>query len=250
MKIAVSAKQIPDPAIEAVYENGVISRPEEQVLDDTDRYGIELALQIKESIGAEIIVVSMSPEGTQKGIQQALQMGPDRAMLVSDSKLKNANSLTTSKVLSDLIKKLEVDYFICGVESTDGYTGLVPQQVARILNLPCISYIKSAEISDKDIIATRQTITGSETLKIPSTGVLSVTAGGVEPRYPNFKDIMAAKSKEVEVISLDDLKTDISNTLKYIEISEASIKSAGEKVIDEGQGAEMIYNKLKELKAT
>jgi len=84
MKIAVCAKQIPDPAIAVSYEGGAISRPEEQVLDDTDRYGIELALQIKEAMNAEVIVVSMGPEGTQKGIQQALQMGPDRAVLVSD----------------------------------------------------------------------------------------------------------------------------------------------------------------------
>ena len=74
MKIAVSAKQIPDPAIESSYKEGLIIRPDEQVLDDTDRYGIELALQIKEAMDAEVIVVSMSPEGTQKGIQQALQM--------------------------------------------------------------------------------------------------------------------------------------------------------------------------------
>ena len=249
MKIAVSAKQIPDPAIESTYKEGRIIRPDEQVIDDTDRYGIELALQIKEAMDAEVIVVSMSPEGTQKGIQQALQMGPDKAVLVSDEKLKNANSLTTAKVISGLVDSLDVDYFICGVESTDGYTGLVPQQVARIMNLPCISFIKSAEVKENGIIASRQTVTGSETLKVPDKAVLSVTAGGVEPRYPNFKDIMAAKSKEVEIMSLDDLKSDISNTLEFKEIIEAEIKTAGDKIIDEGQGAELIFNKLKEMKA-
>lgn len=248
MKIAVSAKQIPDPAIEPSYKNGILSRPDEQVLDDTDRYGIELALQIKESMGAEVIVVSMGPEGTQKGIQQALQMGPDKAILISDSKLKNANSLTTSKVLADLVNKIEVDYFICGVESTDGYTGLVPQQVSRILKLPCISFIKSAEVTSNKIIANRQTILGSEKIIIPSKAVLSVTAGGVEPRYPNFKDIMAAKSKEVEVLTLEDLGTDTKNLLEYKEIINADIKAAGEKIIDEGQAAELIFEKLKELK--
>ena len=248
MKIAVAAKQIPDPAIESSYEDGILVRPDEQVLDDTDRYGIELALQIKESMDAEVIVISMSPEGTQKGIQQALQMGPDRAILITDPKLKNANSLTTSKVLSDLINKIEVDYFICGVESTDGYTGIVPQQVARILRLPCISYIKSAEVGDDKISAKRQTIFGSETITIPSKGVLSVTAGGVEPRYPNFKDIMAAKDKEVEILSLNDLGTDVQNLLEYKEILDADVKTAGEKIIDEGQCAELILEKLKELK--
>jgi len=249
MRIAVTAKQIPDPAIEPSYENGVLIRPDEQVLDDTDRYGIELALQIKESRDAEVIVVSMGPEGTQKGIQQALQMGPDKAILVSDPKLNNANSLTTSKILSDLINKIEVDYFICGVESTDGYTGLVPQQVARLLKLPCISYIKSADLSGGNITAKRQTIFGSETITIPDKAVLSVTAGGVEPRYPNFKEIMAAKSKEVELLSLENLGTDIENLLEYKEIVDAEIKTAGAKVIDEGQSAELILDKLKELKA-
>ena len=249
MIVAVSAKQIPDPAIEPFYVNGSLSRPDEQILDDTDRYGIELALQIKETMGAEVIVVSMGPEGTQKGIQQALQMGPDRAILISDPILKNSNSLTTAKVMSDLLQKLAVDYFICGVESTDGYTGLVPQQIARIINFSCISFIKSAEITKEKITAQRQTGFGLETLTVPAKGVLSVTAGGVEPRYPNFKDIMAAKNKEVEILSLKDLETDVNNSLKFRNIVEADIKTTGEKIIDEGQGAEIIYNKLKELKA-
>tara|TARA_B100001750_G_C15496836_1_gene594747 strand:- start:1429 stop:2181 length:753 start_codon:yes stop_codon:yes gene_type:complete len=249
MKIAVSAKQIPDPAIEPSYNDGTLVRPEEQVLDDTDRYGIELALQMKESLNAEVTVISMGPEGTRKGIQQALQMGPDNALIVSDSKLKNSNSLTTAKILAELVKKIEADYFICGVESTDGYTGLVPQQVARLLSIPCISFIKSAEIDEQKIIAKRQTVLGSETLEIPERAVLSVTAGGVEPRYPNFKDIMGAKSKEVNILNLDDFQIEIIDNLKFKELSEAEVKSAGEKIVDEGQGSELIYEKLKELKA-
>ena len=249
MRIAVSAKQVPDPAIEPSYKNGCLSRPDEQVLDDTDRYGIELALQIKETMDAEVIVVSMSPEGTQKGIQQALQMGTDRAILISDPELKNSNSLTTAKVMSDLIKKLDINYFICGVESTDGYTGLVPQQIARIINFPCISFIKSAEITEETIIAKRQTAFGYETLAIPEKGVLSVTAGGVEPRYPNFKDIMAAKNKDVKILTLKDLGTDLHNSLKYRDIVGVDIRTKGEKIIDDGQGAGIIFNKLKELKA-
>ena len=249
MKIAVSAKQIPDPAIESSYKDGTLVRPEEQVLDDTDRYGIELALQMKESLNAEVTVISMSPEGTLKGIQQALQMGPDNALIVSDSKLKNSNSLTTAKILAELVKKIKADYFICGVESTDGYTGLVPQQVARILSIPCISFIKSAEIEEQNIIAKRQTVLGSETLKIPERAVLSVTADGVEPRYPNFKDIMGAKSKEVNILNLDDFQIEIIDNLKFKELSKAEVKSAGKKIVDEGQGSELIYEKLKELKA-
>ena len=74
MNITVCAKQIPDPANETSYDNGIIVRPEEQVLDDTDRYGIEVALQLKEKFDAEVTIISMGPAGTMKGLQQALQM--------------------------------------------------------------------------------------------------------------------------------------------------------------------------------
>ena len=81
MKIAVCAKQIPDPAVE-IHSNGTIERPEEQVLDDTDRYGIEVALQLKEKFDAEVTIISMGPSGTQKGLQQALQMAQTKLYLL------------------------------------------------------------------------------------------------------------------------------------------------------------------------
>ena len=161
MKIAVCAKQIPDPAIAVTYENGAIVRPDEQVLDDTDRYGIEVALQLKEKFDAEVTVISMGKLGTQKGIQQALQMGADKALVIEDESLKNSNSLMTSNVLSEIAKLAQADIVIFGTESSDGDSGVVPQQVSRYLDLPCISYVKGIEIND-EIILTRQTITGSE----------------------------------------------------------------------------------------
>ena len=147
MKIAVCAKQIPDPANPIEYSDGQIVRPEEQVLDDTDRYGIEVALQLKEKFNAEVTVISMTKVGTEKGIQQALQMGPDKALVLEDDSLKGASSIMTSNVLSELAKKVDADIIIFGTESTDGYSGVVPQQVSRILNLPCISYVKNIEIN-------------------------------------------------------------------------------------------------------
>ncbi len=171
MKIAVCAKQIPDPANPIEYSDGQIVRPEEQVLDDTDRYGIEVALQLKEKFNAEVTVISMTKVGTEKGIQQALQMGPDKALVLEDDSLKGASSIMTSNVLSELAKKVDADIIIFGTESTDGYSGVVPQQVSRILNLPCISYVKNIEIDEK-VTLTRQTIEGSEKINLPSKCVI------------------------------------------------------------------------------
>ncbi len=248
MKIAVCAKQIPDPANPIEYSNGNVIRPEEQVLDDTDRYGIEVALLLKEKYDAEVTVISMTKIGTQKGIQQALQMGPDKALVLEDETLIGANSLMTSNVLSELAKNVEADIVIFGTESTDGYAGVVPQQVSRILNIPCISYVKNIEI-DNDVTLTRQTIEGSEKIKLPEKCVISVTASGVEPRYPNFKDIMAAKNKEVNIISINDIDFNIDQNMEFNELNDISSSKDGEKITDEGEAYQVILDKLKEIKA-
>ena len=248
MKIAVCAKQIPDPANPIEYKDGNVVRPDEQVLDDTDRYGIEIALLLKEKFDAEVTVISMTKVGTQKGIQQALQMGPDKALVLEDESLVGSNSLMTSNVLSELAKKVGADIIIFGTESTDGYAGVVPQQVSRILNIPCISYVKNIEIND-DVTLTRQTIDGSEKVKLPEKCVLSVTASGVEPRYPNFKDIMAAKNKEVDIISSNDIDINTEQNMNFIEITEISSSKQGEKITDEGEAYQIIIDKLKEIKA-
>ena len=248
MKIAVCAKQIPDPANEVTYSNGTIERPEEQVLDDTDRYGIEVALKLKEKFDAEVTIISMGPSGTQKGLQQALQMGADKAIFVDDESLKGANSLMTANVLSELAKSLSADIVIFGTESTDGYSGTVPQQVSRYLDLECISYVKAIEVND-NVTLTRQTVEGSEKLNMPDKCVISVTAGGVEPRYPNFKDIMAAKNKEVSIISINDIDFNIDQNMDFIELNDISSSKDGEKITDEGEAYQVIIDKLKEIKA-
>jgi len=248
MKIAVCAKQIPDPANPIEYSNGNVVRPDEQVLDDTDRYGIEVALLLKEKYDAEVTVISMTNVGTEKGIQQALQMGPDKALVLQDDSLVGSNSLMTSNVLSELAKIVEADIIIFGTESTDGYSGVVPQQVSRILSIPCISYVKNIEIAD-DVTLTRQTIEGSEKIKLQEKCVISVTASGVEPRYPNFKDIMAAKNKEVKVITKNDIDFNTDQNMQFIEIKDISTTKQGEKITDDGDADKVIIEKLKEIKA-
>ena len=248
MKIAVCAKQIPDPANTVTYDGGTIVRPDEQVLDDTDRYGIEVALQLKEKFDAEVTVISMGKLGTQKGIQQALQMGADKALVIEDPELQNSNSLMTSNVLSGLAKIAEADIIIFGTESSDGYSGVVPQQVSRYLGLPCISYVKGIDINEETVL-TRQTITGSEKVVMPTQCVISVTASGVEPRYPNFKDIMAAKSKEVEQIELSSIDLTAQQNQEFKEIKSISSDKSGEKHTDDGDAFNLIIEKLKEIKA-
>jgi electron transfer flavoprotein beta subunit len=154
----------------------------------------------------------------------------------------------TSNVLSGLAKIAEADIIIFGTESSDGYSGVVPQQVSRYLGLPCISYVKGIDINEETVL-TRQTITGSEKIVMPTQCVISVTASGVEPRYPNFKDIMAAKSKEVEQIELSSIDLTAEQNQEFKEIKSISSDKSGEKHTDDGDAFNLIIEKLKEIKA-
>jgi electron transfer flavoprotein beta subunit len=208
----------------------------------------EIALQLKEKYDGEVTVISMGPAGTQKGLQQALQMGADKTLYVDDESLKGANSLMTANVLSELAKTTNADIVIFGTESTDGYTGTVPQQVARLLNLDCISYIKAIEISE-NVILTRQTLDGSEKVNMPEKCVLSVTAGGVELRFQSLNDLMAAKQKPIEKVELSSLSMEANQNLEFLNIEKLENSKNGEKIIDEGEAYQVIIEKLKELKA-
>ena len=162
-----------------------------------------MALQLVDTAGeGEVTLVSMAPNNETSGLRTALAMGAAKAVLVSDEALKGAGALDTAKVLAAAIKRVEgADLILAATESTDGYTGTVPEQIAAVLDLPSITFAKHVEIADGTVKVQRQTEAGYDECESPLPAVVSVTAGVVEPRYPSFKGIMAAKSKPVDEVT-------------------------------------------------
>src|SRR3989442_2292311 len=119
-------------------------------------------------------------------------MGAHKGVLISDESLAGADALTTARVLAAAIKKVGFDLVICGVESTDGYTGVVPQMVAALLDVPAATFAKSIDVSDGSVKINRQTEKGYDVVEVPLPAVITVTAGVNEPRYPSFKGIVEA----------------------------------------------------------
>ena len=150
MNIAVCVKQIPDPAVPGELEpDNTLKREGKLILDDSDSYGVEMALQLVEAAGGgEVTLVSMAPRNEVGGLRTALAMGADKAVLVSDDALTGAGALDTAKVLAAAIKRAEPDLVLAATESTDGYTGTVPEQVAEILGLPSVTFAKHIEVAD------------------------------------------------------------------------------------------------------
>jgi electron transfer flavoprotein beta subunit len=215
-----------------------------------------MALQLVDAAGeGEVTLVSMAPNSEVGGLRTALAMGAAKAVLVSDPALAGSDALATAKVLSAAIKRVEgADLILTATESSDGYTGTVPEQIAGLLDLPSITFAKQVEIADGTLKVQRQTDAGYDECEAPLPAVVSVTAGVVEPRYPSFKGIMAAKSKPVDEVTIGDLGIDAGSVgwaggnQEIVSIEPAPAREAGEKIVDEGEAFQKVVEYLDNLK--
>jgi electron transfer flavoprotein beta subunit len=258
MNVVVCVKQIPDPADPGALdpETKTLKRDGKLILDESDSYGVEMALQLVDAAGeGEVTLVSMAPNSEVGGLRTALAMGAAKAVLVSDPALGGSDALATAKVLSAAIKRVEgADLILTATESSDGYTGTVPEQIAGLLDLPSITFAKQVEIADGTLKVQRQTDAGYDECEAPLPAVVSVTAGVVEPRYPSFKGIMAAKSKPVDEVTVADLGIDAGSVgwaggnQEIVSIEPAPAREAGEKIVDEGEAFQKVVEYLDNLK--
>lgn len=256
MNVTVCVKQIPDPALPGELDpsTNALKRSGKLILDESDSYGVEMALQLVDAAGGgEVGLVSMAPNGEVSGLRTALAMGAAKAVLVSDPELAGSDSLTTAKVLAAAVQKLgQADLIIAGTESSDGYTGTVPEQMAAVLGLPSVTFAKSVVVDGDTLKVNRQTEDGYDEVTCSLPAVVSVTAGVVEPRYPSFKGIMAAKSKPVETVTAADLGVTpvgwVGSNQSITEVVQAPARQAGEVVEDDGEGHLKIVAFLENLK--
>lgn len=246
----VCVKQIPDPAdpYQLDPDTHRLVRPAEQILDDTDRYGVELGLQIAESQTGSVTLLSMGPEGNMGGIRPGLAMGADAAVLVDDPVLAGADALLTAQVLAAAISRSGFDVVIAGTESTDGYAGVVPQMVAELLGVEALTYATKVEASERKVTVHRQTVSGFEVVEAELPALISVTAGAVEPRYPSFRGIMEAKKKPIQRLSLTELGISPEVTQQVTEVSPAPTRAAGEIIEDDGNAHMRIVELLEAQK--
>ena len=256
MNVIVCVKQIPDPATPGALDSGTntLKRDGKLILDESDSYGVEMALQLVDAAGGgEVSLVSMAPNGEVSGMRTALAMGAAKGVLVSDPALLGSDALTTAKVLGAAIQRMGgADLIIAATESSDGYTGTVPEQIAEVLGLPSVTFAKKVTISGGTLNADRQTEEGYDEVTCPLPALISVTAGVVEPRYPSFKGIMAAKSKPIDTVTASDLGVTpvgwAGSGQSIVNVAQAEARAAGEIIEDDGEGYAKIVAFLENLK--
>src|SRR4026208_1648323 len=143
MNRIVCGEQIPDPAMPGELDSSTntLKREGKLILDESDSYGVEMALQLVATAGeGEVSLVSMAPNGEVSGLRTALAMGAAKAVLVSDPELQGSDALTTATAPAKPIEGLDApELVIAATESTDGYTGTVPEQIAELLGRPSVT---------------------------------------------------------------------------------------------------------------
>ena len=258
MNIAVCVKQIPDPAVPGQLDADAktLKREGKLILDESDSYGVEMALQLVDKAGdGEVTLLSMAPHDEVAGLRTALAMGAAKAVLVSDPALAGSDALATAKVLAKAVERAgDIDLVLAATESTDGYTGTVPAQLAQLLDWPSLTFAKHVEVGEGKLTIQRQTEAGYDTVESSLPAVVSVTAGVVEPRYPSFKGIMAAKNKPVDQCTAADLGLSADEVgwagarQEITSVADAPAREAGEKIEDDGSAHERVVAFLEELK--
>lgn len=201
-RIAVLMKPTPDPdKVRFDAEKGTIVREGvELVINPYDLPAIELALQVKEKLGGEVIVVSMAPPQGEEALRNAIAMGADRAILLTDKRFAGADTLATSYTLASAIRKLgKIDLIICGEKSIDGDTAQVPGEVAEMLGIPHVSYVTRIIDIDYGKVVVESDL-GEEliTYEVPLPCLLQVTLSSAKPRIATIKGKLQARRATIE----------------------------------------------------
>jgi len=207
MKIIVCIKQVPDtnevkldPKTGTLIRDGVPS-----IINPDDKSGLESALQLKEEFGAHITVLTMGPPQADAALREALAMGADEAVLLSDRAFAGADTWATSLTLAKAIEKLEYDLIITGRQAIDGDTAQVGPELAEHLGVPHVSYAEEVHKEDNALIIKRRFEDGYHIIKVEMPCLITALSEMNQPRYMSVTGILDAyREKEVRLMTFDE----------------------------------------------
>lgn len=210
MNIVVCVKQVPDttevkldPVKGTLIRDGVPS-----IINPDDKAALEAALCIREQAGGKVTVVSMGPPQADVALREALAMGADEAILVTDRAFGGADTWATSYTIASAIKKLDYDLIIAGRQAIDGDTAQVGPQIAQHLGLPQVSYVENIEaVNERSIVLRRQFEDRYHIVEAQLPCLITVLSELNKPRYMSVSGVFDAyREKKVVRMTLADLE--------------------------------------------
>ncbi len=257
MKIVVCIKQVPDTKGGVKFNpDGTLDRASMlAIMNPDDKAGLEAALRIKDETGAEVTVVTMGLPKAEEALREAMAMGADKAVLVTDRVLGGADTWATSSTVAAAIRNLEYDLIITGRQAIDGDTAQVGPQIAEHLGIPVISYAEDIKVEGDSVVVKRQYEDRYHMIKAKMPCLVTALSELNVPRYMTPGGIFDAyDEKEVTVWGRNDLK-DLSDgdiglagsPTKIAKASDKVKKGTGERVnFGTAESVEYIFDRLKE----
>ena len=242
MKIVVCIKQVPDttevkldPKTNTLIRDGVPS-----IINPDDKAGIEAALTLKEQLGGTVTVVCMGPPQADVALREALAMGCDDAILMSDRAFGGSDTYATAHVIAAGLKTLDYDLIITGRQAIDGDTAQVGPQIAEQLGIPQVSYAAEVKIAeDGAVVVKRQFEDRYQLLKVKTPCLITALSELAQPRYMTVSGIVNAYNKEVKVLTFEDVKNNLNPDFIGLKGSPTNVKQSFTKQV---KGAGTVIN--------
>ncbi len=216
MNIIVCLKQVPgttqvkiDPQTNTLIRTGITS-----ILNPFDYYALEEGVRLKERYGGKVTVLSMGPPDAATMLKEAISLGADEPVLLSDREFAGSDTLATSYTLSQAVRKIgQYDLVICGRQTLDGDTGQVGPELAQMLEVPFTAYVsKIEEIATGKMRVQRMVDEGHEGIEVELPAVITVTKEINVPRLPSFRGLVKARSAQIPTWTAADIQADKAST--------------------------------------
>ncbi len=213
LRIITCIKQVPEttdvrinPETNTLVREGVPS-----MVNPHDLYAVEEAIRIKEKHGGKVTTISMGPPQAEEVLREAISMGTDDAVLLTDLAFAGADTWATALTLATAIRKLGFDLVICGKQAIDGDTAQVGPELAEFLGIPSVTFVsKVEELNDRQLRVRRMMEEGYQVVETSLPCLFTVLKEINEPRIPSLRGKLRAKSTEMEVWSSSHLAIDPS----------------------------------------
>ncbi|OGW56422.1 MAG: electron transfer flavoprotein subunit beta [Nitrospirae bacterium RBG_16_43_8] len=215
MNIVISIKQVPDSAEVRINPetNTLIRDGVPTIINPYDMHAIEAGLQIKEMTKGKVTVITMGPPQAESALREAISMGADDAVLLSDRAFAGSDTWATAFTISRAIAKIGADIIICGKQAIDGDTAQVGPEMAEFLDIPHIAYVRKIEdIKPDSIKVQRMMDEGYDIVESSLPVLLTVVKELNQPRLPSLKGKMAAKKAEIKKLGHKELEIDEKDT--------------------------------------
>ena len=263
MKILVCVKQVPevtdvsvDPETGTLNREGVAS-----ILNPFCEYALDLALGLKaDTADVDITVLSMGPPQARAALMRCLEMGADKAILLTDRRFAGADTWATALTIASIIRKLgeSFDLILVGKHAVDGDTAQVGPELAECLGMPQITYGIGLEIADagkrKRVLVRRETEKGYELLRMQLPGLVTVSKGAAIRQVCSLQAVLEARTKDITTMTADDLDLEpdelglTGSLTQVVKIFPPSVKTEGVTIngADADQAADQLLGFLKE----